>query len=96
MKKVICNASAAKPLGKDPQVGLRSHRHYEDENGSGDHTVDIRKGIDGHLSVSEPHSDGGFVYLYPEQVRHLRQVLRMKIQGGKTDGKEKNTRGRCR
>ena len=79
-KRVTCKASAAKPLGLDPQFCLASHYHAEDSRGYSDHTIVIRKGLDGHLSFSEPGSDGGFIYLYPEQVKHLRRVLKARVR----------------
>ena len=67
------------PLGNDPQISMRSKRFEGDyDTGWSENIIDMYKGLDGHISFSDRVGEG-FIYLYPEQIKHLRTFLRMKV-----------------
>lgn len=57
-----------------------SSRHEEDEHGYSDNTVSISLDVTGAIFLSESETDGGFVYLYPEQVKHLESILKKRAK----------------
>ena len=63
---------------KDSKAEFISYRYQGDGIGYGGSTIKIALGKDGSVSFSDENSDSGFVYLYPEQVRHLKRILEIK------------------
>lgn len=63
---------------KDSKAEFISYRYRGDSKGYGDTVIKIALGKDGSISFSDEHSDSGFVYLYPEQVKHLKRILGIK------------------
>ena len=60
-------------------IAFESHYHAEDMHGVEDHTVKIVRHRDGGMYIFFSVGNGdGFVYLYPEQVKHLKRILKMR------------------
>ena len=60
---------------KDSVLEYNSYWYKGDEKGTHDHGIDIYIGPDGHIFFSEETGDS-HLYLYPEQVEHLRTILK--------------------
>lgn len=66
---------AKKQLYEDSKAEYVSHRYEGDKHGFNETNITIYVGRSGSLSFA---NDGeGFIYLYPEQVKHLRKILRV-------------------
>jgi hypothetical protein len=59
----------------DEKICLVSHYYHGDKRGTSQHDVKMIRYKNGALSISD-RNDEGWIYLYPEQVKHLRRVLR--------------------
>jgi hypothetical protein len=55
-----------------------SERFEGTKSGTNQHDVKITQCKDGAIYFSEQGGGDGFIYLYPEQVKHLRTILRKK------------------
>jgi hypothetical protein len=62
---------------KDSAAEFKSYRYHGDEKGYEDTTVEINFYNDGAVSFSEEGTDK-FIYLYSEQVKHLKIILGIK------------------
>ena len=69
--------SQAKSLSTKPDERIAIHSEYYEgtENGYQEHNLTMHVLKDGALTISDDAIDGGFVYLYPEQVKHLKKIL---------------------
>ncbi len=64
-----------KTLREDEKEKYLSIYYVGDKTGYHEHDIDITILKDGSLTIGE--EDGqGFMYLYPEQVKHLKTILR--------------------
>ena len=73
-KGKIVEFEKQKPL-KDERKRFLSHRYKGTDEGYSENNVVMIKQKDGAICFSGD-GDGAFVYLYPEQVRHLREFLK--------------------
>jgi len=62
---------------KDSKSEFISSRYEGTDSGYSESEIKICVGENGSISFSGD-GDGQFIYLYPEQVKHLRKILRIK------------------
>jgi hypothetical protein len=58
----------------DERKACASYYYLGTKTGYMEHRVEFRRGKDGSLSLY--HENDGFIYLYPEQVRQLKDFLK--------------------
>ena len=56
-----------------------SHRREETDNGYSENTIYLTKLENGSLYFTDDDSEN-FIYLYPEQIKHLRKVLNTRFK----------------
>lgn len=61
----------------DGSVRFISKRHCETKRGYSDNDVEFMINNDGSISLAADKCEH-FIYLYPEQVKHLKKVLKVK------------------
>lgn len=59
----------------DEKARYESRYFHGTKSGYNEHNVEIATNKDGAIFFSNMDDDG-FIYLYPEQVKHLRKILR--------------------
>ena len=68
-------------------IDYKSEWYNGDKNGTQENYTIISAHSDGALSMYSIGGSEGFVYLYPEQVEHLREILR-NMEGLKSTQRE--------
>jgi hypothetical protein len=58
----------------DEKVCLVSHYYHGDKKGTSQHDIKMIRFKNGAFTMSDQNE--GWIFLYPEQVKHLRRVLR--------------------
>jgi hypothetical protein len=54
----------------------KPHRNLEEK-----YTIELIEYTDGSIAFSDPDSEEGFIYLYPEQLEQLSEKLKQKCNG---------------
>jgi hypothetical protein len=75
--KMVTLDKVEKHIHEDSKLEFKSKRYEGDENGYSENSIHISLGKDRSICFAGDN-DGAFIYLYPEQVKHLRKILRIK------------------
>ena len=85
-KGIVSNVDAGE--AKDGKKRYKISYYEGDENGYQENDIEVEFGKDGSMSFVDYNRDSGSIYLYPEQVIHLRKLMSGKEPGERSKSYE--------